>query len=131
MKKVVLLGGDTVALTDKTNVATNVSELVAGDYVNYVYQDESGTEQTILCRVLYDKKYNEANKSNFGIQLISINPVEKEVKLGWKVSGEPDNDEMYGGYEEIQIDLEKYRNSNMCSLARLISSDPITRKINV
>lgn len=55
-----------------------IEYLKAGDYVNYI--DKNGNE--IKCRVLYDKAYNKARGTNYGLQIIAANPVDI-VTLGW------------------------------------------------
>ena len=106
-------------------LATNVSELVAGDYVDYVYEKEDGSKVKIPCRVLYDTQ----NENNFGVQLISINTVGEAVELGyrgidWTVQGEWN--QWYADCEMILPDLKDYENIEICSLVRLVNSDPIT-----
>ena len=54
-----------------------MDELKVGDFVNYI--DKNG--ETIECRVLYDKEYNENNNVNYGIQIISNDKVDM-VSIG-------------------------------------------------
>ncbi len=52
-------------------IATNTSELVAGDYIDYVYEKEDGTKEKIPCIVLYDKSDEELADVQDGIQIIT------------------------------------------------------------
>ena len=54
-----------------------MDELKVGDFVNYI--DKNG--ETIECKVLYDKEYNENNNVNYGIQIISNDKVDT-VSIG-------------------------------------------------
>ena len=64
-------GTGTTQTTTLRAPATNVNELVAGDYV--YYEDGQGTRQ--LCAVLYD------STSEYGVEIITMNTVE-DVELG-------------------------------------------------
>ena len=93
--------------------ATNVSELVAGDYVDYVYEKEDGSKVKIPCRVLYDTTYNAQNDTDFGVQLIACFVTEEtyEVFTGWYSS--------YWNQINKPIDLNKYLNKDISDFRKV------------
>lgn len=101
--------------------ATNVSELVAGDYVDYVYEKEDGSKVKIPCRVLYDTTYNTQNETDFGIQLIACSVTEESVEMIVDEGYDPSYSLKWNGEE---LKTSKYENKSICDLVRLFGSKP-------
>ena len=70
-------GGTSNSGDTNNSKATNVNELKAGDYV--AYTDKNGNQ--VPCVVLYDTDYNTTNGTDYGVQIITRNPV-TTVELG-------------------------------------------------
>ena len=79
----------TCSVTVNRKLATNVNELIEGDYVNYV--DSTGISR--LCAVLYD------SSSEYGVEIITMNIVE-DIEFGNEV-----------GYSSETNDFEVAMNS--------------------
>ncbi len=101
-------------------IATNTSELVVGDYVDYVYKNSDGKNVKIPCRVLYDTSYNSQNETDFGVQLVSCSVTEEKHEISTGVYG------TYWTYYFEEFDLDKYLNDSISDLVRFLGSDPIT-----
>ena len=115
-------GTETAQATTEKAPATNVNELVAGDYV--YYEDGQGTRQ--LCAVLYD------SSSPYGVEIITMNTVE-DVELGNGTGSMQTNNTTYfntakNSYNNAIATLNnatsKYINTTYADKARSVGSDP-------
>ena len=113
--------GTTTATTVK-QLATNVNELKAGDYVYYT--DGKGTRRT--CVVLYD------SSSSYGVEIITMESVE-DVELGNGTGSSQTNNTTYfntamnsynNAIETLNDATAPYNNSTYSSRARCVGSDP-------
>ena len=116
-----LYGGDVENIEEVYNsVAKSVTNgLEAGDYIQY----NSGTNGTILCRVLYP-----AN-SEYGLQIISNKKV-KNVTLGgsdWTAGKNSYNTAI----QTLNNEAEKYINTNYVTDARCVGSIPIVNESRI
>ena len=120
----------TTGTSGEETASKTIEDLVAGDKVYYDTGDPSvGNQGIIECTVLYDKAYNEANGTNYGVQIISSDVIKTTdgtvatLTLGdnnFEASRESYNNALKTLYDEAQ----KYLNSTYASGARCVGSDP-------
>ena len=115
-----------------------IEDLVAGEKVYYDTGNTSvGNKGVIECIVLYDRGYNEENRTNYGIQIISSDIIKKAdgteeiISLGKDdptVTGSDDFEKGKNSYNnalKILYDkAQEYKNSTYVSEARCVGSDP-------
>ena len=109
------------AITQKTNkkLATNVNELVAGDWVTY-----PSARGNIDCVVLYD------SSSQYGVEIIAMENVE-DVTLGYKdptITGSNNFEKAKNSYNNAISTLNnatsKYNNTTYSDRVRCVGSKP-------
>ena len=109
-----------------------VSELKFKDYV--YYKTNYGNE--VLCQVLYDSSYDETNKTEYGIQLYTVEDLCK-LKLGYEdpyipaeIAGSSNYDKSVWSYnnciKNLNATVEKYKNVSLSGNknARCVGTDP-------
>ena len=114
-----------------------VEDLVVGDKVYYDTGNPSIGDQGIIeCTVLYDKAYNEAKGTNYGIQIISSDVIKNSEGTAVTVPlGSSDNTVEGSGFEKaknsynnalkrLYEEAQKYLNPTYASGARCVGSDP-------
>ncbi len=114
-----------------------VEDLVAGEKVYYDTGNTSIGDQGIIeCTVLYDKAYNEAKGTNYGIQIISSDVIKDTDGTAVTVPlGNNDNTVEGSGYEKaknsynnalkrLYEESQKYLNETYASGVRCVGSDP-------
>ena len=106
-------GTGTAQATTEKGIATNVNELVAGDYV--YYEDGRGTRQ--LCAVLYD------SSSPYGVEIITMNTVE-DVTLGSSSNFNTSKNSYNNARATLNNATSKYINTTYADEARSVGSDP-------
>ena len=124
---------DTVVIAEKT-----IEDLVVGDKVYYDTGNISiGNQGIIECVVLYDKAYNEAKGTNYGIQIISSDVIKNSegtavtVPLGDNdntVDGSDNFEKAKNSYnnalKRLYEEAQKYLNETYAISARCVGSDP-------
>ena len=100
-----------------------IDDLKVGDKVYYDTGNTSvGDNGIIECVVLYDKKYNDENETNYGVQIISTDVVDT-VKLG-----DTDFNKARNSYNNVLQTLynkaQEYLNPTYASGARCVGSKP-------
>lgn len=128
--KIKLVNGDIQSEEVDVKVTTLAStKLKAGNYVKYI----DGTDKNI---VLYDKKYNTENGTNYGIQTITPNPTAEKVEIG-NGTGVAENNLAYdsalatttknsynSAIERLNNVAQKYLNTKYESSIRCVGSIP-------
>ena len=106
-------GTGTAQATTLRAPATNVNELVAGDYV--YYEDGQGTRQ--LCAVLYD------STSEYGVEIITMNTVEN-VRLGSDSILNTAINDYNNAIATLNNATSKYINTTYADASRSVGSVP-------
>ena len=128
MKAVDNAGNEVITNTISKETIKTISNLKAGEYVNYI--DKNGT--TRKCIVLYDTNYNATNSSDYGIQIITADTVE-DVQLGNGTgSSQPNNrtyfyvarDSYNNAISALNTRANAYLNTTYASSARCVGSVP-------
>ena len=103
-----------------------IDELIAGQYVNYI----DGKGNTLKCIVLYDTAYNDSHETNYGVQIITVDTVEKVI-LGYNdntITGSNDFEKARNSYNNALKTLynkaQEYLNPTYASVARSVGSVP-------
>ena len=129
----------TTGSSGEGTTSKTVEDLVVGDKVYYDTGNTSiGDKGIIECVVLYDKAYNEAKGTNYGIQIISSDVIkdadgtEVTVTLGVDdntVSGSDDFEKAKNSYNNalkiLYKKAQEYLNETYASGARCVGSDPV------
>ena len=128
----------TTGSSGEGTTSKTVEDLVVGDKVYYDTGNISiGNQGIIECTVLYDKAYNEAKGTNYGIQIISTDVIKNSegtvvtVPLGYNdntVDGIDNFEKAKNSYnnalKRLYEEAQKYLNETYAISARCVGSDP-------
>lgn len=128
----------TTGSSGEGTTSKTVEDLVVGDKVYYDTGNISiGNQGIIECTVLYDKAYNEAKGTNYGIQIISSDVIKNSegtavtVPLGYNdntVDGSDNFEKAKNSYnnalKRLYEEAQKYLNETYAISARCVGSDP-------
>ena len=118
MKAVDNAGNEVITATISKMTSKLVSDLKAGEYVNYI--DKNGT--TIKCIALYDTQYNKTHGTNYGVQIISADTVDT-VTLG-SSDFETAKASYNNAITTLNTKAQQYLNTTYASSARCVGSNP-------
>ncbi len=108
---------------EKTDKGISIKDLPAGTYINYI----DGEGNKIPCIILYDTEYNEEHGTNYGIQVITAEPL-KDVTLG-----SDDFEEARASYnsaiETLNNEAMTYLNKDYAIDARCVGSNPADKTL--
>ncbi|MEE0768254.1 MAG: hypothetical protein UIT70_00010 [Clostridia bacterium] len=118
MKAVDNAGNEVITATISKMTYKLISDLKAGEYVNYI--DKNGT--TIKCIALYDTQYNKTHGTNYGVQIISADMVDT-VTLG-NSDFNTSKDSYNNAIKTLNTKAQQYLNTTYASGARCVGSVP-------
>ena len=118
MKAVDNAGNEVITATISKMTYKLISDLKAGEYVNYI--DKNGT--TIKCIALYDTQYNKTHGTNYGVQIISADTVDT-VTLG-SSDFETAKASYNNAITTLNTKAQQYLNTTYASSARCVGSNP-------
>ena len=128
-----ILWGETAYVNGKKITGTmpikQVKDLVAGEKIKYdTGKPEVGDNGVVDCIVLYDKNYDKEHGTNYGIQVITEDVIEK---ISFGVNAENNSPEFQkaiqqynDGIKMLNEECEKYINSKYATDARSVGSVP-------
>ncbi len=116
-------GGRTTYTVEITNIKPKtVADLKVGERVNYIDKNEN----TIECIVLYDTAYNQSNGTNYGVQVISSDIVDK-ITLGDE-NKQKSKESYDNSINTLNNKAQEYLNEDYAIEARCIGSISYTKE---